>query len=173
MNSTASAPVATGRDLTQYYTKRKKRELHQQHLRHQAAITKIIEEDTFLQAVDQLELIKAPAYELTALMAAALREDIVAIRTMARAMVNPNVTQPETKRTALHHAAQANKPRSVQAILTYFSPDYQAQYRENRCDDLNRHPLQVPETLSLITAQLYVTAGACLVQLLFFFCYAR
>jgi hypothetical protein len=76
-------------------------------------------------------------------MAAALKEDIEAIRIIAQNMIDPNQLQPETFQTALHHAAHANKVRSVVAILKYFHPDYQIKYRKNSTDNIYRYPLKV------------------------------
>lgn len=131
------------RDITQYYSNRKKKEIRDAALARERAIRKVREEDVFLAAVEEAGLIPRPIYQLTALMTAALKEDLEAIRIMAQNFIDPNQRQPETLQTALHHAAHANKVRSVQAILKYFHPEYQLKYRKNTTDNIHRHPLQV------------------------------
>jgi hypothetical protein len=80
-------------------------------------------EDIYIQAVIAAGLIPTAAYALTALMTAAMNEDIEAIKVMAKEEINPNVIQDETGYAALHHAVIARKYRSVLAILTYFTDE--------------------------------------------------
>jgi ankyrin repeat protein len=73
-------------------------------------------------------LIPTAAYALTALMTAAMNEDIEAIKIMAKEQINPNVIQDETGYTALHHAVIARKYRSVLAILNFFTDESSLHY---------------------------------------------